>query len=94
MDHGAPTRQDAGGHDSSALIITVGDTDEGFYVADDGPGIQPGDREDVFELGHTTRQDGTGFGLAIVQTIAEAHGWTVTAGESAAGGARFEVRIA
>ena len=94
MDHGAPTRQDAGGHDSSALIITVGDTDEGFYVADDGPGIQPGDREDVFELGHTTHQDGTGFGLAIVQTIAEAHGWTVTAGESAAGGARFEVRTA
>jgi signal transduction histidine kinase len=94
MDHGPPTRQDAAGHDSSAVTITVGDTDEGFYVADDGPGIPPGDREDVFELGHTTRQDGTGFGLAIVQTIAEAHGWTVTAGESAAGGARFEVRTA
>jgi signal transduction histidine kinase len=81
-------------HGSTGVTITVGDTDEGFYVADDGPGIPPGDREDVFELGHTTREDGTGFGLAIVQTIAEAHGWTVTAGESAAGGARFEVRTA
>jgi len=94
VGHGAPSRQDAGGHDTSAVSITVGDTDEGFYVADDGPGIPPGDREDVFELGHTTREDGTGFGLAIVETIAEAHGWTVTAGESAAGGARFEVTTA
>ena len=94
MGDGPPTRQDAGGHDSSAVTIAVGDTDEGFYVADDGPGIPPDDRENVFELGHTTREDGTGFGLAIVETIAEAHGWTVTAGESASGGARFEVRTA
>ena len=36
---------------------------------------------------------GSGLGLAIVRTIVEAHGWTVTATESASGGARFDVRV-
>ncbi|ELZ09457.1 multi-sensor signal transduction histidine kinase [Halovivax asiaticus JCM 14624] len=61
----------------------------GFLVADDGPGLP---NVDVFEAGVTTDPDGTGIGLAIVAEIAEAHGWTVTAGESASGGARFEFR--
>jgi PAS domain S-box-containing protein len=65
---------------------------EGFYVADDGPGIPPEKRDWVFESGHSTNRAGTGFGLAIVQQIAEAHGWDITTTESAAGGARFEVR--
>lgn len=64
----------------------------GFRVADDGPGIDPAERESVFEWGYTTGRDGTGLGLAIVRRIAEAHGWSVSATESAAGGARFEVR--
>ena len=34
----------------------------------------------------------TGLGLVIVETVAEAHGWTVSATESEAGGARFEFR--
>jgi PAS domain S-box-containing protein len=64
---------------------------EGFYVADDGPGL-PEDRADLFEPGTTTEDDGTGFGLAIVKRIAEAHGWTVETTESEVGGARFEFR--
>lgn len=71
--------------------VFVGRTDDGFYVADDGPGIDPDEREAVFEPGHTTATDGTGFGLAIVQRIVEAHGWSITVTESHAGGARFEV---
>ncbi|WP_135829028.1 PAS domain S-box protein [Halorussus halobius] len=62
----------------------------GFYVADDGPGIPPEEREVVFEHGHTTDEDGTGFGLAIVSTIADAHGWEVAITDSDDGGARFE----
>ena len=62
----------------------------GFYVEDDGPGIPPDDRDSVFQTGFTTDEEGTGFGLAIVQRIADAHGWAVTVGESASGGARFE----
>ncbi len=38
----------------------------GFYVADDGPGIAPEDREKVFDANYTTTADGAGLGLAIV----------------------------
>ncbi|WP_144798867.1 PAS domain S-box protein [Halorubrum depositum] len=72
--------------------VVVGDLDDGFYVADDGPGIPEERREEVFENGRTTSETGTGFGLAIVERIAGAHGWTVTLTESESGGARFEFR--
>jgi len=73
------------------VVITVGDLPGGFCVADDGPGIPADERERAFEAGCTTSEDGTGFGLRIVERIAEAHGWSVAATESEAGGARFEV---
>ncbi|GAB6860535.1 GAF domain-containing protein [Haloplanus litoreus] len=72
------------------LTVTVGRTDDGFYVADDGPGIPESERDRVFETGYSTDPDGTGFGLNIVRSIAEAHGWEVVVTESADGGARFE----
>jgi signal transduction histidine kinase len=80
-------------HGAGAPTITVGRLAEsdGFYVADDGPGISPHERDRVFESGYSTAADGTGFGLAIVEQIAEAHGWEVAVTESAHGGARFEV---
>ncbi|WP_158057650.1 PAS domain S-box protein [Halorussus halophilus] len=75
------------------VTVTVGPLDDGgFYVADDGPGIAPDEREQVFDHGYTTATDGTGFGLAIVSDIAEAHGWSVALTESEKGGARFEIR--
>ena len=80
------------------LTVTVGtlpsegDGGGGFYVADDGTGIPPEERETVFERGYTTASEGTGFGLAIVEDIADAHGWAVDVFESAGGGARFEFR--
>ncbi|WP_181687398.1 ATP-binding protein [Halorhabdus salina] len=73
------------------VTITVGSTDDGFYVADDGPGIDPAIRDRIFEEGVTTNDEGTGFGLSIVETTAEAHGWSITAGESENGGARFDI---
>jgi PAS domain S-box-containing protein len=72
------------------VTITVGDVDGGFYVADDGPGIPEGEREAVFEAGYSTNDDGTGFGLEIVEAVAVAHGWDVRVTEGADGGARFE----
>jgi len=44
----------------------------------------------VFENGYATAEGGTGFGLAIVERVADAYGWTVRATGSADGGARFE----
>ena len=76
-------------HAGSAPTVTVAATDDGFRVDDDGPGIPPERREEVTEAGHTTARDGTGFGLSIVARIAAAHGWQLTVGESATGGARF-----
>ncbi|MDB2241605.1 PAS domain S-box protein [Halorubrum ezzemoulense] len=70
--------------------VVVGDLPDGFYVADDGPGIDADRRDEVFESGYTTSETGTGFGLSIVQRIAEAHGWEVTVTEGERGGARFE----
>ena len=75
---------------SEDLTVTLGATPAGFYVADDGVGVPPEDRERVFESGYSTDEEGIGTGLAVVQDLATAHGWTVSVTESAAGGARFE----
>jgi PAS domain S-box-containing protein len=106
-DPDSQARQDAVEHNStgaegtnetddargSDVTVTVGAIDggTGFYVADDGRGIPEDEREEVLEKGFTTAADGTGFGLAIVRTIVEAHGWTITVTESESGGARFEI---
>jgi PAS domain S-box-containing protein len=63
----------------------------GFYIEDDGPGISESERTHIFEKGYTTSEDGTGFGLAIVQEIVEAHGWDITVTDSSKGGVRFEI---
>jgi len=91
------------GVDDSAVTVTVGPIEplhtstriatrggRGFYVADDGPGIPEDQREEVFDSGFTTAATGTGFGLAIVAEIAEAHRWELTVSDSRDGGARFE----
>ena len=81
-------------HGGDGVTVAVGAlTDgEGFFVADDGSGIPPDARSDIFESGYSTADCGTGLGLAIVGRIAAAHGWTVEATESETGGARFEIR--
>jgi signal transduction histidine kinase len=73
--------------------ITIGSlADEtGFFVADDGPGIAEDQRDDVFRPGFSTQTDGTGFGLSIVEEIAEGHRWDVVVTDSDDGGARFEI---
>ena len=78
-------------HAGSAATVTAGKTEDGFFVADDGPGIPPDRRETIFEAGHSTRDGGTGLGLVIVQEVAEAHGWSLSVSESDSGGARFEI---
>jgi signal transduction histidine kinase len=78
-------------HNDGPVTVTVGPLDGGFYVADDGTGVPPGDKGDVFDHGYTTREDGTGFGLSIVADVVDAHGWDVDLADSEDGGARFEV---
>lgn len=78
-------------HGGDDVRVVVGDLDGGFFVADDGPGIPADDRDAVLESGYSTTTDGTGLGLDIVETVVDAHGWTLTVTEGAAGGARFEI---
>jgi signal transduction histidine kinase len=63
-----------GGRDVTVRLFRTGD---GFAVADDGPGIPPDDRTQVFELGHSTRADRQGLGLGLVRTLCRAYGWDV-----------------
>ncbi len=83
--------QNAVHHGGSDVTVTIGGLDDGFYVEDDGPGIDPADRERVFETGYSTASTGTGFGLTIVRRIAEDHDWHIAVTESDEGGARFEI---
>ena len=64
-------------------------------VEDDGPGIEPSEREKVFEPfvrldpSRDRATGGCGLGLAIVRSIAQAMGGSVRCEESELGGARF-----
>jgi signal transduction histidine kinase len=90
VEHGS-----RGAASDEGVTVTVGrldaDATDGFYVADNGPGIPPENRDRVFEPGFSTDDHGAGLGLAIVDRIAELHGWSITATPSESGGARFEV---
>jgi PAS domain S-box-containing protein len=78
-------------HGGPDVTVTVGGLDGGFYVADDGPGIPKPERGAVFESGYSTAAEGTGVGLSIVRSVADAHGWSVSVVESRDGGTRFEI---
>jgi signal transduction histidine kinase len=85
----------------TGLVRLEVDVTEGrvrFAVLDDGPGIPPGEREQVFERfhrvdpGRSRAHGGAGLGLAIVRAIARAHGGEVRAGDGPGGsGARVEL---
>ena len=70
-----------------------------IHVDDDGPGIPPENRDDVFRpfvrLDEARNQDagGTGLGLSIARDIARGHGGDIVLGESPMGGLRATVRL-
>ncbi|AQS85715.1 MAG: ATP-binding protein [Acetobacter aceti] len=55
-------------------------------VDDDGPGIPPERREEVFRAFSSSKKGGTGLGLTIVRDIVHAHGGEIRLGQSARGG--------
>ncbi len=61
-----------------------------FVVDDNGAGVPCGQREQIFQPFMTTRADGTGLGLPVVQAVAANHQGSVAVSESPElGGARF-----
>jgi len=63
-------------------------------IADHGPGIPEHQRAQVFEPYWTTKDEGTGLGLALVRQTAVAHGGSVEVKETSGGGATFVVLLA
>jgi two-component system sensor histidine kinase KdpD len=64
-------------------------------VADQGPGIPPGEEDKVFEKFHraSTSTDGMGLGLAICRGMVMVHGGTIRCENRPSGGARFVVTL-
>jgi two-component system sensor histidine kinase HydH len=58
-------------------------------VSDNGPGIPPENLTKIFVPFYTTKAEGTGLGLALVQKIAVQHGGSVEARNRSEGGAEF-----
>lgn len=64
-----------------------------FFVADEGPGVTPEDRDRVFEPFFTTRPAGHGLGLAVARQIVEAHGGSIFVEDAEPSGACFRVAL-
>lgn len=80
-------------HGPTDVNIEVGPTTDGngFFVADDGPGMDPEVRAEALDPGFSTAENGTGYGLAIVEQIANAHGWDVQLLDADGGGLRVVI---
>jgi signal transduction histidine kinase len=60
-------------------------------ISDNGPGVAPENRGEIFKPYFTTHQDGTGLGLSVVQQIVLAHGWEIQCVANEPAGALFRI---
>lgn len=88
-------------HARTAVSVSLGRSAGSavLVVVDDGPGIPPEHRADVFErftrldASRTAATGGTGLGLAIVRDLVDRHGGAVIVDDADGGGARFTIRL-
>jgi signal transduction histidine kinase len=90
----------AGASSTNATIAISGSIDQRagkkwqhISIVDNGPGIPAADLPKVFLPFFTTKSEGTGLGLAVVQKIALQHGGSVEAKNHPAGGAEFLITL-
>jgi signal transduction histidine kinase len=62
-------------------------------VRDNGPGLNPEQRQRIFEPFFTTKTKDTGLGMAIAQRIIEAHGGQIAVGTPPGAGAEIELLL-
>ena len=83
----------------ACITVTTRNIDEGgmnrieLCLDDNGPGIDAGVLENIFEPYVSTKHKGSGLGMAIVKKIVEEHGGTISAGSSEAGGAQIRIHL-
>jgi two-component system osmolarity sensor histidine kinase EnvZ len=81
------------------VTLTQGEKWVEIAIADDGPGIPAGRREEAFrpfhrlDEGRNLQVGGSGLGLAIARDIARAHGGDITLAQSPLGGLKATVRL-
>jgi two-component system sensor histidine kinase HydH len=82
VEHGGKIQVNGSKRNSTGAILEV---------RDNGPGVPPEHRTDVFKPYFTTNQKGTGLGLAVVQQIVLAHGWEIECLPNEPRGAIFRI---
>jgi two-component system nitrogen regulation sensor histidine kinase NtrY len=89
-----------GGRDAAngarIVVATEHDLTNGvarIVVADNGPGIPPGDRDKLFMPYYSTKKRGSGLGLAIVRRIIVEHGGSIEVSDNAPRGTRFTIEL-
>jgi nitrogen fixation/metabolism regulation signal transduction histidine kinase len=78
---------------ATRLVTTEGPQQVELCVSDNGPGIEQGILENVFEPYVSTKPKGSGLGMAIVKKIVEEHGGTIIAENREDGGAQIRIRL-
>ncbi len=93
---GGPARSPVGGSATPAHVEIRGSVEEmagrrlqRIAIADNGSGVPEGDLQKIFLPFYTTKAEGTGLGLAVVQKIAVQHGGSAEARNLPGGGAEF-----
>jgi signal transduction histidine kinase len=82
---------DAGGS-IQIIVERTNAAEASIEVRDNGPGVSPGHRAEIFKPYFTTQKTGTGLGLAVVQQIVLAHGWEIECVTNEPRGAVFRIR--
>lgn len=79
----------------SSIDIVVEQTDDEVIlsVTDQGVGIDPSQRDRIFDMFYSERTHGAGIGLALVRQLVDAHGGTIEARSNVGPGATFRVTL-